>query len=89
METAENKQQAVPNNGSGFRPITVTERFGGYRKPTEVTIPKYEAISKKTLELALLIDELCPFSPEKATALTTLQSAKMSANAAIAIYTQE
>lgn len=89
METTENKTQNTVGIGAGFRPITVEERFGGYRRPTEVTIPKYEAISKKTLELALMIDELCPTSPEKATALTTLQSAKMSANAAIAIYTVE
>lgn len=72
-----------------FKKIPVEERFGSYRKPTETTIPKYQAIQAKTLELALMIDELCPESPEKATALTTLQSAKMSANAAIAIYTQE
>ncbi len=74
--------------GAGFRAISVVERFGSYRRPTETTIPKYEAIQKKTLELALLIDELCPSSPEKATALTTLQNAKMSANAAIAIYSE-
>jgi len=64
----------------------IEERFGPYRTPTEVTIPKYKAIQEKTLELAALIDDLCPTSREKATALTTLQNAKMSANAAIAIY---
>lgn len=71
-----------------FKPISIEKRFGAYRKPTEDTTPKYKAIQEKTLELALLIEELCPSSPEKATALTTLQSAKMSANAAIAIYTE-
>lgn len=71
-----------------FKPISVEQRFGPYRKPTEETIPKYKAIQEKVLELALLIEELCPISPEKATALTTLQSAKMSANAAIAIYSE-
>lgn len=83
-----NESENKPVLGAGFRQITVEERFGGYRRPTEVTIPKYEAISKKTLELALMIEALCPNSPEKATALTTLQSAKMSANAAIAIYSE-
>lgn len=67
--------------------ISIDERFGSYRKPTELTIPKYQKIQEKVLELAKLIDELCPESQEKATALTTLQTAKMSANAAIAIYT--
>jgi hypothetical protein len=64
-------------------------RFGPYRKPTENTIPKFKAIQEKTLELAKLIDELCPVSREKATALTELQGVKMYANAAIAIYTVE
>lgn len=68
--------------------VSIEQRFGPYRKPTEVTIPKYEAIQAKTFELAKMIEELCPDSPEKSVALTTLQSAKMSANAAIAIYTE-
>lgn len=72
----------------GFRQTTIEERFGPYRKPTEVTIPKYQQIQAKTLELAKLIEELCPSSSEKGHALTLLQSAKMSANAAIAIYTE-
>lgn len=74
--------------GVGFRPITIEERFGPYRKPTETTIPKYGKIQEKTFELAKMIDELCPNSPEKASALTLLQQAKMSANAAIAIYSE-
>lgn len=68
--------------------ITVEERFGPYRRPTEETIPKFQAIQEKTLELAKLINEICPDSPEKFTALTQLQLTKMSANAAIAIYTK-
>ena len=67
----------------------VERRFGPYRRPTKDTIPKYEMIQKKTLELALMIEELCPFCREKSSALTLLQQAKMSANAAIAIYTEE
>lgn len=69
-----------------FSKQTITERFGPYRKPTDETIPKYEKIQKLTLELAKLIDVECPNSPEKYTALTHLQLAKMSANAAVAIY---
>ena len=67
----------------------VAERFGPYHKPTEVTVKKYEAIQKETLHLALMIEDLCPASREKSSALTLLQQAKMSANAAIAIYTKE
>lgn len=68
--------------------ISIEERFGPYRRPTEETIPKFTAIQEKTLELAKLINEVCPDSPEKFTALTQLQLTKMSANAAIAIYTK-
>ena len=69
--------------------ISVEERFGPYRRPTEKTIPKFQAIQEKALELAKLISELCPESPEKYTALTQLQLSKMSANASIAIYSEE
>ncbi len=64
-------------------------RFGPYRKPTETTIPKFKAIQEKSLELAHLIDELCPGSKQKATALTLLEECKMSANAAVAIHEGE
>lgn len=63
-----------------------TERFGAYRKPTEVTIPKYQQIQEKALEFALLIEDLCPRSQQKSSALTLLEQCKMSANAAIAIH---
>lgn len=64
----------------------ITQRFGAYRKPTEVTIPKYQQIQEKSLELALLIHDLCPYSQQRSSALTLLEQVKMSANAAIAIY---
>jgi len=63
----------------------IEKRFGPYRKPTDVTIPRFKAIQEKTLELAKLIDQLCPTSKEKSTALTALVTVKMSANAAIAV----
>lgn len=61
--------------------------FHSYRKPTEVTIPKYATIQAKVLELAELINDTCPESREKSVALTDLQGVKMWANAAIAIHT--
>ena len=64
----------------------IVERFGPYRKPTEDTIPRYKMIQEKALEFALLIDELCPYSQQKSSALTLLEQCKMSANAAIAIH---
>lgn len=60
--------------------------FAPYRKPTEQTIPKFELIQQKTLELARLVNDECPESREKALALTHLQDARMWANAAIAIH---
>lgn len=64
-------------------------RFGPYRKPNEVTAPKFKKIQAAALELACLIDELCPESRQKSSALTLLEQAKMSANASIAIYEGE
>lgn len=69
--------------------LSVEERFGAYRKPTEKTAPKFKAIQEKTKELAMLIDELCPNVPQKFTALTYLENAKMSANASVALYEGE
>lgn len=66
--------------------LEIENRFGPYRKPTESTIPKFEAIREKVLELALLIDQLCPESKEKNIAISQLVFVKMSANAAIALY---
>ena len=63
------------------------ERFTGYRKPTETTIPKYAKIQEKTKELADLIFEECPESLEKSKALTDLFNVRMWANASIAIHT--
>ena len=63
--------------------------FCGYRKPTEKTIPKFEAIQTKVKELAQLINDECPESREKSIALTDLQSCRMFANCAIALHTSE
>ena len=67
----------------------IEQRFGSYKKPTEKTATKFKLIQEKSMELAVLIDEHCPDSREKATALTQLQLAKMSANASIAIHEGE
>ena len=64
----------------------IEKRFGAFRRPTDATIPKFKAIQSKALEFAHLIDELCPHSQEKATALTHLATVKMQANAAIALH---
>ncbi|HEY8272133.1 MAG TPA: hypothetical protein VIG33_14680 [Pseudobdellovibrionaceae bacterium] len=64
------------------------EAFGPFRETTPVTLPKYIAVRNKVKELAQLINDECPESREKATALTNLQAVKMWANAAIAIHTK-
>lgn len=64
----------------------INERFGPYRRPTELTIPKFQKIQEKALEFALLINELCPSSQQKDIALTLLEQCKMETNAAIAIH---
>lgn len=67
----------------------VINRFGPYRKPTEDTAPKFKQIQEKAQEMALLIFDLCPHSQQRSSALTLLEQAKMSANAAIAIHSGE
>lgn len=66
--------------------VETKERFGAYRKPTEVTAPKFKAIQEKAQEFALLIEDMCPYSKQKSNALTLLEQCKMSANAAIALH---
>lgn len=61
--------------------------FAGYRKPTAVTIPKYEMINGKVKELAQIIFDQCPTSSESTIALRHLQEVRMWANAAIALHT--
>jgi len=64
----------------------IIERFGPYRRPTDLTIPKFQQIQEKALEMALLIHLLCPESKQKSKALSYLEDVKMNANAAIAIH---
>ena len=63
------------------------EKFGAYRRPTEITIPKFEAIQEKTFELAVLIFDSCPPSDERDDAFRALMDVRMRANASIAIHT--
>lgn len=55
-----------------------------YHKPSEEQIPKYEEIRAAARHFALLLDEMCPESREKALAMTHLEDSVMWANAAIA-----
>ncbi|MFM9972938.1 MAG: hypothetical protein ACKVQK_31565 [Burkholderiales bacterium] len=47
---------------------------------------KYGAIRAKALELALLINALCPDSRERSLSITKLQEVVMMANGSIAIH---
>ncbi len=55
-----------------------------YHSSKEGQPAKYEAIRNKAKELAILIDEYCPDSREKALAQTNLEQAVMWTNAGIA-----
>ena len=91
METQQNNDPNLGTTipGGDIERQKVLERFGPYRRPTDVTAPKFKQIQEKAQELALLIHDLCPYSPQRATALTQLEMCKMSANAAIAIHQGE
>lgn len=60
----------------------INSRFG-FHKPDAEGVKKMSDIRKKVRELAFLIQDLCPESREKATALTQLSFVMMSANSAI------
>lgn len=60
----------------------INSRFG-FHKPDADGVQRMSDIRKKVRELALLIEQKCPHSKEKATALTQLSFVMMSANSAI------
>jgi hypothetical protein len=60
----------------------IISRFS-FHKPDSVGIEDMRAIRRKVRELAALIDDKCPESREKATALTQLSFVMMSANSSI------
>lgn len=57
-----------------------------YHNVNEDQIEKIEEIRRKFIELALLIDKLCPVSREKSLSLTNLEVASFHANSSIARY---
>lgn len=72
---------SVPDRYKG-----ISNRFT-YHAPTEQQIKKYGSLRTRGKELAFLIEDLCPDSEEKTTALTRLDEVIMHANAAIARHT--
>lgn len=56
-----------------------------YHKPNGTQPDRYVELRNKALELAKLIQALCPESREKSLAITNLQQTSMWANASIAI----
>jgi len=63
----------------------IASRFGPYRKPTKENITKFKKIQEAALKFAHILNDLCPESKQKSTALTQLELCKMSANASIAL----
>lgn len=55
-----------------------------YHSPKDGQTEKYEKIRAKGIELAHLIDGICPNSREKSLAMTKLEESVMWANASIA-----
>ena len=55
-----------------------------YHAPKEGQPEKYETIRKQSLNLAEILNKLCPDSREKSLAITALEEAVMWANASIA-----
>lgn len=57
-----------------------------YHEVNEDQIKTMEEVRRKFIELAELIDNLCPVSREKSLALTNLEVASFHANSSIARY---
>jgi len=55
-----------------------------YHSPTDESIPKYKAIRDAGLAFARVINESCPDSADKSTAIRSAREAVMWANASIA-----
>lgn len=60
----------------------ITKRFT-YQVPKEEQASRIQALRKKTQELGLLINELCPKSRQQSLALTKLEETLMWANKSI------
>lgn len=64
----------------------ISNRFV-YHPPTDAQVITYQTLRRHAKELGYLIEELCPESEEKKTALIRLDETVMHANAAIARHT--
>ena len=62
------------------------ESFFKYHPPQGTQQERYVAIRDKAKELAYLINELTPASPDQTAAIRKLRECVMTANAAIACY---
>jgi hypothetical protein len=62
---------------------SLTHRYS-YHQPNAAQVEQYRALRTAALHFAQVIVEECPSSPERSTALTSLDAAVMFANAAIA-----
>jgi len=64
--------------------IPMIENNFSYHAPKDRQPEKYQKIRDMAKQLALLINELCPYSSEKLLSLTKLDEVVMHANASIA-----
>ena len=69
----------------GEQMIKNIEELFTYHSPKGDQPERYQTLRDNAKEFALLIDEKCPDSPEKTTAIRKLQECVMFANASIAI----
>lgn len=63
---------------------TIEERFT-YHAPTPEQIERLARVREKAKELAYVIDECCPGSPDRTAAMRQLEEAVMTANKAIVL----
>lgn len=80
--------ETIPEDGVNNLPVdapkTQIENLFTYHAPTEEQKEAYSIIREKAMEFATIIDENCPESPDRTSAIRLLREAVMTANASIA-----
>lgn len=74
----------APTKPVGYSSEQLEELFK-YHSPTAEQIPKYQAINEAAKAFAKVVFDNCPASADRTTAIREIRSARMWANASVAL----
>lgn len=63
---------------------TIIADMLNYKKPTEISIPKFQAVSEAAEQFLRVIRDNVPNCPDRSVAIRKIREARMDANSAIA-----